>query len=202
MSLEAVAEIIRQEAEDEAAEIIAEAESEADRIRSLARQDAEQIRKEAREEIAQSARPEEIRLEHETDLKLRRIRQEAVEDAFQLAVNRLEDRLRDLRGQSRYQESLRNLIQEAWQALEPSLRPDGGWRLVVDGRDHEKVRDLMEEQSLDVEVEVEDIEMGGVIARSDDGQVVVDNTYAARIELALPVYRQDFLSRTLGSDEG
>ncbi len=200
MSLEAVLASIRQQAEEEAGNIEADAETRAERIRAEASEKAERIRQETRRSTEETARQEELRLEREADFEVRKVRQEAALEIVDRAAERARDRLDNVRDHPAYEEILHRLAQEALGALQESLQGGEQGTIVVNASDEPILARLKSDLGWDFDIHAEDDGMWGVIARSADQRVVVDNRLDSRLEQALPGIRDVFIAQALGRE--
>ncbi len=84
----------------------------------------------------------------------------------------------------------RRLTQEALDELAGSLEKPGKARLEADPRDQEQLESILSGIGLNLEVSYCLNCWGGIVAKSQDGQVVVINTLEARLERAAPYLRR------------
>lgn len=180
--------------------IHADGEAQASRIEDEARQEAEAILAQARaaaateyEHILTRYR---IQAGRERAVTLQQARQEALsyigaahEEFIRMVLADLDGALKDIRESSSYSTVLRRLVDEALQALIPSLHPTEQPLLRANPCD----RVLLESIAPTVQVEFVLDCQGGVIALSVDESILVDNTLETRARKALRFIRRDIV---------
>lgn len=183
--------------------ILAEADAEVRRILSEAQQHANTIIDRAHE-AAQSrhdsvvasyrrnAHQEQARLRHHAEQEILKIINVARSAQIERILSETETRLQSIRTESHYPQTLERLYSQAMNALHPSLKSDELPIVLADERD----KHLLNEQHGDVEIRYTLACAGGVIATSEDGRVVVDNTLESRFRQGLP-YVQRLLLQML-----
>lgn len=182
-------------------EIEAQARARADEILATADAEAERLREAAHREAAAPARRERAHILHQARQEALQIvgaaRQELVERA--LAMTR--ERLGAFRDHPEYAGALQKLVAEALESLRGSLAGDERPCLTYDRRDRDLVERALAEPGREDPALENNLEVwGGVIARSPDNRVVVDNTLEARLARAAPFLRRN-LPRLLAGDQ-
>jgi vacuolar-type H+-ATPase subunit E/Vma4 len=133
------------------------------------------------------------RLQHRARLDSLRLLGQARQELIDTALDEIRQRLRVVRQSAEYTALLRRLIEEALDALgakEVAANPPS---IIVDGRDETLVRDILRgndgiaRATLDSSLEC----WGGVIVRSGDGQITVDNRLETRLDRAMPVLQRE-----------
>jgi V/A-type H+/Na+-transporting ATPase subunit E len=110
----------------------------------------------------------------------------AHEQLVDVALKRVAECLQGVRQDPSYAEILARLVEESLEALRPSLSTDDVPVLQADPADQTLLNALLS----DIPVEYTLNCLGGVIARSQDGRIVVINTLEARLEQAIPFLRR------------
>jgi vacuolar-type H+-ATPase subunit E/Vma4 len=95
---------------------------------------------------------------------------------------------------------LRRLMDGALAELRGSLREEKQARLEADPRDRVLLESILLNMGLDPPVSYEIDCWGGLIAKSEDGRVVVLNTLEARLERATPYLRR-YLGALFGGEQ-
>ena len=85
---------------------------------------------------------------------------------------------------------LRRLIQETMAELEGTLEDIHLSQLEADPRDRELLEQILEDMRLDLSIEYGLNCWGGLVAKSNDGRVVIINTLEARFNRAAPFLRR------------
>ena len=85
---------------------------------------------------------------------------------------------------------LSRLVQEALAEIRVSCGESSVACLQIDARDRAALDDILVGLQLDLPVQVDVDCWGGVVARSEDGRVVMINTLEARLERATPSLRR------------
>jgi vacuolar-type H+-ATPase subunit E/Vma4 len=155
----------RSVAEEEAAQLIAEAEEEAQAIRARHRARVEPM-----------LLTEAASLQNKAKLGALRATANAREQLLVEAFGRAQDCLAHLRQTPQYAEVLHVLAREALEGL------NGDLVARVDPRDAALVRAAFEALGTTVEIQEQEIPLGGLELMTRDGRVIVDNTLAARLD--------------------
>lgn len=170
------AERIIREAEKKASSIVEEARRQADKIVNDALENwkskAEATRRRIIEEALRQANIILADAKRMSSIIIANAKQEVVDDVFNIARNILTNREYDVN------RSLRNLIVESLAYIKTPVR------IIVNKLDVEVVKEILFELGYrDVEIEVHDNIVGGVIVVSAEG-VVIDNTIETRLKQA------------------
>lgn len=190
MSLEAILEAISAAGDAQVSEIEERARTQVYEILANARVEAEDIEEEAYNTAFAPAAKERARIIHRARLEAMRIVGEAREALIDTTLERTRGALAGLRTDRLYRDVLCRLIEEALAELRSSLEFDAKTRLEADRRDRELLESLLSHMIVDLEVSYTQDCWGGLIARSEDGRVVVDNLLETRLERAIPFLRQ------------
>jgi len=180
--LSSIAKEILEDAEKEAENILRRAEAQARRILEEAEKEAEKkyrlIMRKGEDKIRIKEQQMITLFEVEVKNRLLQAKEELVEEAFERALNRLREYVLT----EDYWECLLKLIAEAGRQINSE-------KLIVElnKRDHQKLTEEdLHELSEKIGVKLEKSEkvidcIGGVIVKSFDGKVVVDNTFENRL---------------------
>jgi len=180
--LSSIAKEILEDAGKEAENILRRAEAQARRILEEAEKEAEEkyrlIMREGEDKIRIKEQQMITLFEVEVKNRLLQAKEELVEEAFERALNRLREYVLT----EDYWECLLKLIAEAGRQINSE-------KLIVElnKRDHQKLTEKdLHELSEKIGVKLEKSEkvidcIGGVIVKSFDGKVVVDNTFENRL---------------------
>jgi vacuolar-type H+-ATPase subunit E/Vma4 len=190
MSLEAILEAIRDAGDAQVGEIEARTRTQVYEILANARVESEEVEEEAYNTAVAPAAKERARIIHRARLEAIRVVGEAREALVDMTLERTRGVLAGLRTDRQYPEVLCRLLEEALAELRSSLEHQAIIHLEADRRDRALLESLL--KHLDVDIEVSYIKecWGGLVARSEDGRVVVDNLLETRLERAIPFLRQ------------
>lgn len=169
MALETVVDDIREEAREEAEQLLQEAEEESESILERAREEAEEIRE--REEERAEHEAEEIVDQTVSSARLdaRKMESEAEKEALSDLRSEVEDRLRNL------EDGREELTEELLSAAVEELDSDGGTVFAAEG-DQELVEDLLDDYD-GYEYGGEADVLGGAVVEAEEGDVRVDNSF-------------------------
>ncbi|HUF39282.1 MAG TPA: V-type ATP synthase subunit E [Anaerolineales bacterium] len=196
MSLEAVLGVIDQDCSARVAEIETGIGAEIAAVERAARQEAERVRLEA---LAAAVRPSQrLRLEaqHRARLEALEVVDAAQVELLETARVRIREILAETRRAPGYPALFAHLARQALAELAGSLEPDEVPFLSADPCDRAVLEALRETLDPAPETEYDRSGWGGVVARSRDGRVLVDNFLETRFERAWPVLRAE-LARSL-----
>jgi vacuolar-type H+-ATPase subunit E/Vma4 len=116
------------------------------------------------------------------------------EELVNTALEQARESLINIREHKAYSQVLQRLTQEALSELEKSAGDISQTWLVLDPRDRGLLDSILPRMYLNLPINFELIfelnSWGGVIARSEDGRMVVINTLESRYERAIPVLRR------------
>jgi vacuolar-type H+-ATPase subunit E/Vma4 len=190
MSLEAILEAIRDAGDAQVGEIEARTHTQVYEILANARVETEEVEEDAYNTAIAPAAKERARIIHRARLEAIRVVGEAREALVDMTLERTRGVLAGLRTDRQYPEVLCRLLEEALAELRSSLEHQAIIHLEADRRDRALLESLL--KHLDVDIEVSYIKecWGGLVARSEDGRVVVDNLLETRLERAIPFLRQ------------
>ena len=190
MSLEAILDAIRDTGDAQVGEIEARTRTQVYEILANARVEAEDTEEEAYNTAFAPAAKERARIIHRARLEAMRIVGEAREALIDMTLERTRGVLAGLRTDRLYPEVLCRLVEEALAELSSSLEHEAKIQLEADQRDRALLESLLRHLVVDLEVSYTKDCWGGLIARSEDGRVVVDNLLETRLERAIPFLRQ------------
>jgi V/A-type H+-transporting ATPase subunit E len=190
MSLGAILEAIHVSGEQKIQEMETRAAQQADEILAAARREAERTREAACTKEVMPAYKERARIIHRARLEGLRICGDTREALVDAALERARERLMVLREGPVYPEVFKKLMQEALAGLKESAEDVTLTRLEVDRRDRELLQSARRYTAPDILVDFELKCWGGLIARSEDGRLVVINTLESRLERAEPYLRR------------
>lgn len=192
MSLQAILDAIRTSGEAQLREVEAQAQARADGILAEARVNAQRLQEETRNRVVLQASKESARLLQQARLEVLQIVGNMRERLIDQALEETRKRLACLRSDPVYPEVLRLLTEEALRELGTSLRASEQPQLAADPHDRELLDGILSEMGLGLLVSYELSCQGGVIARSEDGRVMVVNTLEIRLERAIPYLHRHF----------
>jgi V/A-type H+-transporting ATPase subunit E len=198
MGLHALLEAIRASGEEQVQEIREQARQEVEEILAKARPQAEDIRERACLSEMEPAIKERARVIHRARLEALRAIGEVRESLVDAALEQTHGRLSGIRGDAVYPQVLRMLLQESLEELEsergqPAVLGSGRAtqvRLEADPRDRSTLESLLSDVGLALPVSYSLDTWGGLVAKSEDGRVVVINTLESRLERATPYLRR------------
>jgi vacuolar-type H+-ATPase subunit E/Vma4 len=180
MGLQSILEKIRASGTAQVQEIEENTQSQKFAVVAQARMEAHQIEEDARAAASAPALAERARILQRARLESLRLVGDVREELVDTALARTRERLASIRVDSSYPEVLHALTQEAL----AELASDKNVRLLADPRDKTLLEKILDELNLVLPVSYELNCWGGLIARSEDGRVVVINTFESRLERA------------------
>jgi len=187
MSLQAILEKILASGELQVAEIEKNAQIQVDGILAQAQMEAGQINEDISRDVSTPAIAERARILHRARLESLRVVGDVREDLVDTAINRTRERLASFRTNPAYSMVLRLFIREALAELASGGKQNV--QLLADRRDKTLMEEILDDLKLDLPVSYELGCWGGLIARSEDGRVVVTNTLESRLEHATSFLR-------------
>jgi vacuolar-type H+-ATPase subunit E/Vma4 len=190
MSLEAILEAIGDAGDAQVSEIEARTRTQVYEVLANARVEAEDIDEDAYNTAFAPAAKERARIIHRARLEAMRIVGEAREALVDMTLERTRGALTGLRTDRLYPDVLCRLLEEALAELGSSVEHEAKIHLEADRHDRVLLEKLLLHLVVDVEVSYTKDCWGGLIARSEDGRVVVDNLLETRLERAIPFLRQ------------
>lgn len=176
MGLQDILETIRSEAEETVSDLEARARAESDQVLDSARERAEE--EERRLSLSQDHRiqGERARALSGSHLEAARARRSAREEVFQKSIEAVRRRLGIERESDRYESLMAALLDEAIAALPEATV------LRVDPVDAAVTQRVLGSRGLDLEIETEETELGGLVVAAPGR--TVDNRLATRLERA------------------
>jgi vacuolar-type H+-ATPase subunit E/Vma4 len=179
--------------QDLSAAVMAKVSKEAEALRQAANEEAARELEAAQSRLEKRGAEKQARLLEEAETESHRIMAKATMDARNLVAAAKADVIQDIIARARSELAARPASQEALAALALDAMSvlDGreGLLLGVASRDLEVARAALEnapELAARVARVVERPIGGGVVVETADGGLVVDNSYAARLEMLLP----------------
>ncbi len=130
---------------------------------------------------------------HRARLEGLRLLGQARHELIAASLAEVQQRLRDVRQQAGYAELLQRLLSQAFAALGPEEVAANSPHVMLDARDEALVRACLRanggaaQAALDPSLEC----WGGVIVRSGDGRITVDNRLETRLERAMPALQRE-----------
>jgi len=190
MSLEAILTAIRASGDRQVSEIEVEAQNQVGDLLAEARQEAEKAQEDAWKRAVMPAYRERARIIHRARLERLRTVGDAREATIDAALAQVRRSLAEVRNDAGYPDILRRLTQQTLTELEGSLEAIARAHLEADPRDETLVRQILRELDLELHVSYRLECWGGLVARSEDGRIVVINTLESRLERATPFLRR------------
>jgi vacuolar-type H+-ATPase subunit E/Vma4 len=188
MGLQAILEKIRASGDAQVQEIEKNTHSQVSEILAQARMEACQIEEDSRVIASAPAIAERARILHRARLEALRIVGDVREDLVDTAITRARERLAVVRPDLSYPTVLRTLTEEALTELVSGGA--GKTQLLADRRDKSWLTNILDDLKLDLPVSYECNCWGGLVAKSEDGRVVVINTFESRLERATAFLRR------------
>ena len=187
MGLQAILEKIRASGETQIQEIEKNTQSQVNGILAQAHMEARQIEEDSCEAASVPAVAERARILHRARLESLRIVGDVREDLVDTAMTRTRECLATIRSDDSYPCVLRRMIQEALAGL--SSGETSHVQLIVDPRDRALLGDILHDLNPDLCARYEWKGWGGLVAKSEDGRVVIINTFESRLEHATAFLR-------------
>lgn len=188
MSLQAILERIRAAGESQVQEIERETQARVGEILAHARMEADQIEEDAHTAATAPAARERARIIHRARLEALRLVGNVREELVDTALTQARERLAVIRANPSHVDVLRQLTREALTELTAPGREEKAL-LVADPRDKTILEGILTEMGLNLQVSYELKCWGGLIAKSEDSQVVAINTLETRLERAAAFLR-------------
>ncbi len=172
-----ILEKIREDSEKEVERIIGEAKKKSEEIIKKSEKDGKKRYEELIIQGKKNAELEKQRIIANARLQAKKLILETKESIIEKTFSLAEKKLRDIVSSDEYESILRKLIEEAISSI-----PDKQLQILCDERDRELLRKIIKEFPR-VELSEENIStIGGIIVKSKDGRIQVDNTFETRIE--------------------
>jgi vacuolar-type H+-ATPase subunit E/Vma4 len=184
MSLSAILEAIRSNGEVQIAEIEKEAYTKVHLIQAETQATARELHEQACTSVLLPAYHERARILHRGRLEALRIAGDVREGLIDTALGQVRGRLTGFRNNPAYPQVLQKLVNQALSELQASLDSKGQMELQADPSDRELLESILSKTEADVAVNYNLNCWGGVVAKSQDGCVLVINTLEARLERA------------------
>jgi vacuolar-type H+-ATPase subunit E/Vma4 len=190
VSLQDILEAIRAVGDAQVGEIQAQARIQVHEIQATTRMEAEEIEEAACNASTAPAAKERARILHRARLEAMQIVGQARDGLVDTTLERTRAILGGLRSDRSYPDILCRLTEEALKELTSSLDDGEKIQLALDERDQAPMVSLLRHLVLDLDVSYDLNCWGGLVARSQDGQITVNNTLDTRLERALPYLRR------------
>lgn len=194
MSVDSLLDAIRTEGESRVHTIEVETRIRVEDTIAKAQADAQRLQDEARASMIASANRERARRLQSARLDAVKIKGEVYEELITDMLQNVRQYLSQVRATNAYSSILRQLVQEALQELDKSLRGNETVLLEADPRDRQALGEILQELDRDLYVNDTLNTLGGVIASSEDGRVTVLNTLESRLARAIPHLRSNLLT--------
>jgi vacuolar-type H+-ATPase subunit E/Vma4 len=186
MSLDSILLAIEQDSTEQVHQIEMLAQEKINLLRKEAQAQAEQVRGQAFQESVRPAYRERARLLHQAHLDALQVLDDARRQLLEAALREARGQLAEARASPDYPKMLRFLVEQALQALRSSLEVGENPCLLADPRDKALLESLLSSMDDPPDVEYSLDCWGGVVAKSQDGRVVVENPLEVRLERAWP----------------
>ncbi len=190
MSLSAILDAIRASGEAQVHEIDDRATRRVHEMLANARLEAERVAEETCSATIIPAIQECSQILHHARLDALQITGNEREALVDAALEQTRGHLEGLRTDVNYPEVMRRLTREVLRELEGSHEDVSKAQLNIDPRDNELMDNILSDIGLNLKIICSLNCWGGLIAKSQDGRVVVMNTLEARLERATPYLRR------------
>jgi V/A-type H+-transporting ATPase subunit E len=187
MSLEEILQTIQNRGEAQVRQIEDSARFQVEETLAQARKEALAIKEQVRAASVAPVARERSRIIHKARLQSLQLTGDVREALVDAALCRTRECLANLRSGPRYPEILRRMIEEALNEVASSVESPQNAHLEADPRDQTYIHTILTNLKLDLPVSYSLQCWGGVIAKSEDGRVVVINTLESRLARATPV---------------
>ena len=190
MSLHAILEAIRASGSAQVREIEKRAYTRSNEILANSRLEAEEVKAEARTVAIAPAINERARIIQQARLEGLQIVGSVRKELVDSVLDQIYGRLAGIRSDRTYAQVLRRLIQESLTELAGPSGEVEKVQLQADAQDQALFESILLEMKLDLEISYELDCWGGLVAKSEDGRIVVINTLEERLERATPFLRR------------
>ena len=190
MSLSAILEAIHLSGEAQVQEIKKRAFDDANDLLVNTRLQAQQIKEDVCAKEVMPAYRERARIFHRARLERLRVIGNVREALIDEALDRARGLLAGIRSDPVYPMVLDSLVQETFAELDKTVEETYLCQLAADQRDKGLLEPILEDIGLNLSVEYNLNCWGGLVARSNDGRVVIINTLEARFNRATPFLRR------------
>jgi vacuolar-type H+-ATPase subunit E/Vma4 len=203
MSLSAILEAICSTGEAQIVEIEKDVENQVHLIQAETQAAARELHEQACASILLPAYHERARILQNGRLEALRIAGDVREALIDAALSQAGGRLASFRNNPAYPHVFQQLVHQALAELQASLDTTGKIELQADMRDRDILEAILQKTETDLIVGYDLKCWGGVVAKSQDGGVLVINTLEARLERATLYLRRclsaEFESQSLAS---
>jgi vacuolar-type H+-ATPase subunit E/Vma4 len=190
VSLEAILQAITASGEAQESQIEEQTRAQVEEILAGARQEAMKVKTKAYNNAVAPAARERSKILHLAKLEVLHaiggLRETLVDTALEGAASRLSS----IRAQAAYREVMVRLTQESLAEIRSSFGENNAAFLEIDPRDRPIIDAILVEIGLNLLVKESLDCWGGLVASSEDGRVVVINTWEARLKRATPNLRR------------
>ncbi len=193
MSLKAILDAIYSSGQAQIDEIEKQTDTKVREILVNARLETQEIREESCATFAEPATRERARILHRARQEALRIIGTELEALIDACLDQVCSQLSGLRTDPVYPSVLNKLTREVLTELTGSAEDVGKALLEADPRDKKFFETILPDLGLHPEIHYKLDCWGGLIFKSEDGRVVVINTFEARLQRAIP-YLRSFLS--------
>jgi V/A-type H+-transporting ATPase subunit E len=190
MGLQDILESIRAVGDGQVGEIEAQARIQVYEIMATARMEAEDVEEAAYNAAVAPAAKERARILHRARLDAMHRVGQTREGLIDATLQRAQGILTGLRTDRAYPDVLCRLLEEALRELGGSDVEGERIQLSCDPRDRSRIESLLNHLIVDADVSYNLESWGGLVARSQDGQISVSDTLESRLERAKPILRR------------
>jgi vacuolar-type H+-ATPase subunit E/Vma4 len=189
MTLSALLEAIQASGDSQARKIEMQAYTKCCEILANTRLEAEQVEAESHAKSVEPAFKERARILQRARLEALQILGSAREEFVDSTFAQIRTQLAETRTKKSYPQILQRLTEEALAELKESMKSSGTVQLEADPKDRLVLEGILQDIGLDYSVKYVLDCWGGLIAKCENGRVVVINTLEARLERATPYLR-------------
>ena len=200
MSLKAILDAIYASAQAQIDAVEKQADTKVREILANARLAAQEIREESCASVAAPAAQERARILHRARQEALRIIGTERGALIDASLDQIRGQLSNIRSDAVYPSVLENLTREVIAELNESAEDVGKALIEADPRDETLLKAILPDLGIDPAIHYDLDSWGGLIAKSEDGRVIVINTLEARLQHAIP-YLRNFLSAFFEEDE-
>jgi len=190
MSLTEILAVIRASGQHRASEIEAQIKAQQDAMLADAEAKAIIVRKEARRMAVQPALNQRAALIYDAQIEALRIIAESRESILNIILNGIHDKLVQIRFEEDYPVLLKGLFLEAVHEFSEIENLEKKATIRANPLDRAYLEGYLDELDLDVTIQYDLNSWGGVIIRSDDDRITIDNSLESRFERAVPLVRR------------
>jgi vacuolar-type H+-ATPase subunit E/Vma4 len=190
VGLQDILDSIRAVGDAQVGEIEAQARIQVYEIMATARMEAEDVEEAAYNATVAPAAKERARILHRARLDAMHRVGQTREGLIDATLQRAQGILTGLRTDRAYPDVLCRLLEEALRELGGSDVEGERIQLSCDPRDRSRIESLLNHLIVDADVSYNLESWGGLVARSQDGQISVSDTLESRLERAQPILRR------------